>query len=117
MTRVADTDPILLLVREQLRQTKRSGTTGRTAAVRRSHAAEARPLERARALAALETLSQEEVERVVLRGILATELGEGVSNDPGFQGVVDRVLDILRDMPEGAAMMARAVRQVRNPRG
>ena len=113
MTRIGNVDQVLLLLREQLERSGRGRNAERSASTARSTAATAPPLERARALAALDGLPEEEVRRAVVRGLLLDAFGESMSNDPAFQSVIDNVLRIIADMPGGSELVDRAVAQLR----
>lgn len=112
MTRITGTDHVLLLLREKLERAgrERAGRAGK-AAVGRS---EPRPMERLRAMAALEALGEDERRRAVLHGLLADELGDAVANDAAFGAVLDDVLRIIGDMPGGPDLIDRAATALRN---
>lgn len=113
MTRIGNVDQILLLLREQLQRTdKRRGAQPKSASTR-AEAAAARPLERARALAALESLSDEEKRKAVVRGLLTEEFGEAVGNDAALQSIVDDVVRIIGETPGGPELIDRAFAQLR----
>jgi hypothetical protein len=114
LTRIGNVDQVLLLLREQLERTSRGRNVGRGTKTSRSEAATAPPIERARALAALDGLPEDEVRRAVVRGLLVDAFGEAMSNDPAFQSVVDDVLRIIADMPGGPELVDRAVAQLRS---
>jgi len=113
LTRIGNVDQVLLLLREQLERSGRGRNAERGARTTRSAAATAQPLERARALAALDGLPEEEVRRAVVRGLLLDAFGESMNNDPAFQAVIDNVLRIIADMPGGSELVDRAVAQLR----
>lgn len=113
MTRVGNVEQVLLLLRERLQRRTGGERLARGAASGAAGTASPRPIERARALAALESLPEEEVRRVMIRGLLAEELGEAVTNDPGFQHIVDEVVRIIVDMPGGTELIGRATAQFR----
>lgn len=116
MTRVGNVDQVLLLLREQLQRAGRGRETGRKAAVDRTGRAAQRPLDRVRALAALDSLNEDDVRRAVVRGILTEELGEGVGNDAQLQAIVDDVIRIIGETPGGARLIDRAVAQLKDNR-
>lgn len=116
MTRIGNVDQVLLLLREQL---QRSGTTRGAAAkagAAQAGAVSARPLDRVRALAALESLEEEELRRAVVRGLLAEQFGEAVGNDPALIAIVDQVGRIIGETPEGRDLMDRALAQLKESR-
>lgn len=114
MTRIGNVDQVLLLLREQLERSGRGRNVEHGARTSRSDTTTAPPLDRARALAGLDGLPEDEVRRAVVRGLLVDAFGESMSNDPAFQSVVDDVLRIIADMPGGAELIDRAVAQLRS---
>ena len=113
MTRVGNVDQVLLLLREQLQRAGRSRDTSRSGQAAKAGAGSARPLDRVRALAALDTLGEEELNRAVVRGLLAEQFGEAVGNDPALIAIVDKVVRIVGETPEGRDLMDRALSQLR----
>lgn len=116
MNRIGNVDQVLLLLREQL---QRSGRTRGAAAKGRAADAEAssaRPIDRVRALAILDTLDEEDLRRAVVRGLLAEQFGEAVGNDPALIAIVDEVSRIIGETPEGRDLMDRAVAQLKDSR-
>ena len=116
MTRVGNVDQVLLLLREQLHRTGRGRGPAAKAKAGQVETRSARPLDRVRALAALETLDEEELRRAVVRGLLAEQFGEAVGNDPALIAIVDQVSRIIGDTPEGRELMDRALTQLKESR-
>lgn len=116
MTRVGNIDQVLLLLREQLQRVGSNRERSRSAAAGKVERSVARPLDRVRALAALDTLGEEEVKRAVIRGILTDEFGEDVGNDARLMEIVDDVLRILRETAGGNELIERAVAQLKEKR-
>lgn len=110
MTRIGNTDQVLLLLREQLQKIgqNRKERTGRSGNVRRSTP---RPVARLQALGAYD--DGEEHRRTLVRAILTEELGEAMANDPSFQAVVDNVYRMISATPDGQELIDRAGRQLR----
>lgn len=113
MTQIGNVNQVLLLLREQLERTSRGRAAGRRGRIAGTESRESRPLERARALAALDGLSEGEVRRAVVRGLLVDAFGEAMSNDPAFQTVIDEVFRIIADVEGGADLLDQAVAQLR----
>ncbi|MBX9813386.1 MAG: hypothetical protein K2X76_01650 [Sphingomonas sp.] len=112
MTRISQADQILLMLREQLQRSEaRRG--GAPARAQRRGPPSPPPLERARALAALDALGEDERRRHVLHAVLSQRIGERVSNDPAFGHLVDRVLAIIMAEPDGPALIDRALAELR----
>lgn len=116
MTRVGNVDQVLLLLREQLQRTARVRGGKTKAPVRDAEASTARPLDRVRALAALDTLEEEELRRAVVRGLFAEQFGEAVGNDPALIAIVDQVSRIIGETAEGRELMDRALAQLKETR-
>ena len=113
MARINNVDQALLLLREQLQRSERSGPAARKRRSGAAREASPRPIDRVRALAALDTLSDDDVKRALVRGLLADQLGDGVTNDARFQQVVDEVVRMLLDAPEGRTLLDGALEQLR----
>jgi hypothetical protein len=113
MTRVGNVDQVLLLLREQLQRTDGKKRTDRGTGVRK---ASARPLDRVRALAALDSLNEDEVRSAVVRGLLTEEFGEAVGNDPALHAIVEDVVRIIAETPGGHQLMTQAVAQLKEGR-
>jgi hypothetical protein len=108
-------DQVLLLLREQLQragQSKAARKEGKAAVERAAR----KPLARMRALAALDTLEEEDLRRAVVRGLLIDQFGDGISNDPAFVSIVDDVFRIIGETPGGAELVDRAVAQLKEGR-
>ena len=58
------------------------------------------------ALAAIEGLSKEDFTKGFVRALLTEEFGEKLSQSAGFQSVVDRTADTLREDAEVCVMLA-----------
>ena len=113
MARISNVDQVLLLLREQLQRSERSGPAARKRKPGQAKEASPRPLDGVRALAALDTLSDDDVKRTLVRGLLADQLGDGVTNDARFQQVADDVVRMLLDAPDGRTLLDGALAQLR----
>ena len=111
MTRVTNSDHVLLLLQEQLKRLGRE-RAGRSHGTKNGSKATPRPLARLHALAALDQLSEEDVSRTLVRALLSEELGEAVANDPAFQNIVEDVFRVISSSPEGRDLVDRAARQL-----
>lgn len=111
MTRIGNVDQILLLLREQLQRAGEARVRARRSQTE-PNGAEPRPLDRARTLASLDAIDPEERRRLIVRTLLLEEFGEKAGTDPAFASLVDRVLAMVRDIPEGGELIDRAVRQL-----
>lgn len=95
MTRVTNTDQILLLLQQQLQRVSEQKSKRRTARTDSNRSSQLPTIGRLKALAQLEELSNEEFERTLIQGLLIDEFGEAFVNDPRFQKMVDKVLIII----------------------
>ena len=110
MTRISNTDQVLLLLREQLQKLgqTRKERTSRSGTVRKSTP---RPIARLQAMGSYE--EGEEFRRTLVRAILTEEMGEAMANDPSFQAVVENVYRMISATPDGQELIDRAGRQLR----
>lgn len=111
MTRISGTDHLLLLLQEQI------GKFGKDKAGRRvagpvTPSATAAPMDRLRAIASREGVSDEELRRALVRALLVRQLGEALGNDPAFEAMAGDVLRTINESPEGPALLDRAMRQL-----
>jgi hypothetical protein len=113
MTSIGNVDQVLLLLREQLQRADRKRETQAKTRTGRAEQAGAGPLDRARALTALDRLGEDDARRAVVHGLLAEQFGEAVANDAAFQRVVDEVARIIGDAPGGSALIGRALAELR----
>jgi len=116
MTRISNVDQVLLLLREQLQRAGKNREATRKSRTGDADPAAARPLDRVRALAALDTLNEDEVRRAVVRGLLIEELGEGIGNDAALQKIVTDVVRIIGEVSGGNDLLNRAVIQLKENR-
>lgn len=110
MTRVSNSDHVLVLLREQLQK------LGRTRREKASKSAEVRgstprPIARLQAMGPPD--EGEEFRRTLVRAILTEEMGEAMANDPAFHAVVDDVYRMISASPDGRELIDRAGRQLR----
>lgn len=113
MTRISNTEQVLLLLRAHLQRTgrqRRTSRAGPAGASRRS------PVERLRELAGDGELPRQEIGRALLAGLLADDLGEGAINDPSFQRVLDEVQRRVAGDKDAKQMLDRAVDQLLSQR-
>ena len=111
MTRIGNTEQVLLLLREQLQKLgqTRKGRTGSSGTVR--GASTPKPIARLQAMGSYE--EGEEFRRTLVRAILTEEMGEAMANDPSFQAVVDNVYRMISATPDGQDLIDAAGRQLR----
>ena len=111
MTRVSNTDQVLLLLRQQLQ--RMSGKPGaKRAAKTESGKAPQQAISRLKALAQLEDLNSDDFERTLIQGLLIDEFGEGIVNDPRFQKLVEKVLAIISSDQQTRQLLMGAKREL-----
>ena len=116
MTRVTQADQVMMLLRQQLQRmaggpkTARSGQSGTAQAAQRQN-----PLRRVSALAALDSLPDEELGRALVRTLLTEEFGEALANAPKFARIVDEVHRMIAADEEANGLLHKALAQVRHP--
>ena len=107
MTRIANTDQILALVRSQLQRMSRQSRRGSAEKVKGKDPHRLSSSERLAALKQIEDLSDDDFARGLVRSLLTEELGEKVSNSAGFFHLVDRTTAILQGDAQTAALLRR----------
>lgn len=100
-------DRLVLILRQRLQARQRGAAASRRPGVERLDAA---------AALRLATLEGEILERTLIQTLLMDQLGAGLVNDPRFQRVVTQVTDAITESPDGRALMAAAVRELRAAR-
>jgi hypothetical protein len=110
MTRISNSDHVLVLLREQLHKL---GRTRRESASRTAEVSGSTPPPIARLQAMASPEEGEEFRRTLVRAILTEEMGEAMANDPAFQTVADDVYRMISASPDGQELIDRAARQLR----
>jgi len=111
MTRISNADHVLLLLQEQL------GRLGKERSTRQSPASPVRsatadPMVRLRALAGRDGISEEDLKRALVRGLLVEQLGEAIGTDPEFEAIAGEVTRILGESAAGRDLIDQALRQL-----
>lgn len=110
MTRISNADQVLLLLQEQIaRLPKNKGTVG---GARPARSGTPEPMARLRSLAACDGLSDDDLKRALVRGLLVQQLGDAIGNDPAFEAVAGDVLRIIGETADGRDLIERALRQL-----
>ncbi|QNA82942.1 hypothetical protein G4G27_02125 [Sphingomonas sp. So64.6b] len=114
MTRINPADQVLLLLQEQLNR------LGKDRAAPRGRPAPAQgptpePMARLRALAGRDGITDEDMKRALVRGLIIQQLGEAIGNDPAFEAVAGDVARIIGASPAGRELLDRAMRQLSAP--
>lgn len=105
MTRITNADQVLALLRVHLERVRKTRRQTQESATKRGLPA----LQRLRGLARASPLSEEEIERILVAGILEEEFGALIASDPKFQQVIDEVLAILRSDNDARRLIKKAM--------
>lgn len=105
MTRITNADQVLALLRNHLEKSKRTATT------RGARQQNLGPVARARALAG-ENISEDEIGRALIAGLLTEEFGPTISVEPKFQIIVDQILSIVKTDRTTNLLLARAIEEL-----
>lgn len=114
MTRITNSDQVMLLLRAQLDRLKRTNTPQRTPKAHSAKKPQKSPLERIQEIAGEKELSQEALHRALIAGLLTEEFGPQISNDPGFQAIIDKVTGALRGDENARALLDGAVNEIKS---
>lgn len=109
MTRITNTDQVLLLLRahlERAERTKRSTRSGKVTPRKRT------TTERVADIASDSQASQEDIHRALITGILVEEFGAGIAADARFQGLIIEITRMVSSHPECADAVDRAIEQI-----
>lgn len=108
MTRINNTEHILLLIGQQLQRlsdTKRSKKTAKGAHLQKASRTAA---ERLRSIARSGDVSDDDFNRSFIQGLLTDEFGEALINDPRFQKMTETILQIITSDRASKELLERA---------
>ncbi len=111
MTRITNADQVLMLLRAHLERSAKTRGKGAATDAGRIEARKG-PLDRVQDIAGAQNLSEHDVSRALIAGLLAQEFGEAVASEPRFQELVDNVLKLVAADEEGRALVRDAVAQL-----
>jgi Holliday junction resolvasome RuvABC DNA-binding subunit len=94
MTRITNSEQILLLLRAHLERTRNAERQSKSDS-KAIKQARSKPIERMQALSEA-GLSESQLERALISGLLTEEFGSDLTNEPKFQQIIDEVTDALR---------------------
>ena len=109
MTRITNSDQVLMLLRSHLQRAQRGE---RKLAVASTRNAPKTPIERVQNLLRDEELPEAEIERALVHGLLLHEFGPDVSGDARFQSIVDDVLATIRRDETTSLLIRKAIREL-----
>lgn len=112
MTRITHADQVLMLLRTHLERSARAHEAKRSKSSPRGKSERRSAVARVQDIAAATTLGEDEIERVLLSGLLEEEFGSGLVNDPNFQELVDKVRSAINQDPASQTLLRQAVRQL-----
>jgi hypothetical protein len=107
MTRITNAEQVLVLLRAHLERAQRS-TRKRT----QSRDSKPGPLERVQRLASAEGLSEADVARALIAGLLTEEFGAGFAAEPRFQAMVEEVWGVIERDEKARGLLRRALAEL-----
>ena len=112
MTRITNSDQVLLLLQARL-QSKKAGSK-KTDSSARPQKTQGRKdaISRVRNIAQDPALSDDAIHKALIRGLLTQEFGPQIANDAGFQKVIDDVVGVLKADEAGADLLKAAAGQL-----
>lgn len=113
MTRITNSDQVLLLLRSHLeRQSKIRKPDAKKAEQSNKTGHQSSPIDRTQSILSQSDLSDDKLSEILVTGLLSEEFGSGVASDPQFSGLVREVVQAIKDMDGGEALLAEAIRQI-----
>jgi hypothetical protein len=107
MTRITNAEQVLILLRAHLERAQRS-SRGRTQA----RSAKPGPMERVQRLANAEGLSEADVARALIAGLLTEEFGAGFAAEPRFQAMVEDVRAMIERDEKARVVLRKALAEL-----
>jgi hypothetical protein len=106
MTRITNAEQVLVLLRAHLERAQRSNRK------RTQSRAKPGPLERVQRLASAEGLSEADVARALIAGLLTEEFGASFAAEPRFQAVVEDVWGMIERDEKARGVMRMALAEL-----
>ncbi len=108
MTRITNSEQVLALLRSHLERAQRANRKDR------AKTREARPgaLARIKQLSAVEGLSEADIARALIAGLLSVEFGPEAAVEPRFQSMVEEVRLMIDRDETGRALLRRAISEL-----
>ncbi len=105
MTRITNSDQVLTLLRAHLERAQRSNRK------ERGKTAQARPgaLGRVKQIAVTEGLSEADIARALISGLLSEEFGPEAAVEPRFQAMVEEIRVLIDRDEAGRTLLRRAI--------
>lgn len=116
MDPVSNANRIAMLLRQRLQERSRTASAARSGKKEAGGTGEAAGKSAVRGAAAIETLDDRKLRRVVVENILADQFGGGLVNDARFQQIVDQVAGAIEADDQGALVLAQVVADLREKR-
>lgn len=113
MTRITQSDQIMQLLRQQLQRLGQTTRSARGKGVSKHEAQRQSPLTRVSALAALDSVSDEDLTKALIRALLTEEFGDAFANEVKFDRVVSEVHRMIAEDADTARLLARGLGEVR----
>lgn len=113
MTSISNVDQVMLLLRQRLRSLSDNKNVVRKSKIA-AERSEKSSVKRVKALVMLKEMPEKDFERTFIQGLLTDEFGEAMINDPKFQEIVDRVLNVIHSDQKSSALLKEASNQLIN---
>ena len=114
MTRITNADQVMLLLQSQIQSKKKADKKGTKRTRLEKKEVHQPPLSRVKSLAQDEALSEGEIHRALVSGLLTEEFGASIANDPGFQTIIEDVMRVINKDENSKKLMQRALEQLQN---
>jgi hypothetical protein len=107
MTRITNAEQVLILLRAHLERAQRSSRK-RT----QSRDAKLGPMERVQRLASAEGLSEADMARALIAGLLTEEFGASFAAEPRFQAMVEDVRQVIERDEKARTLLRKALEEL-----
>jgi hypothetical protein len=107
VTKVSNSDHVLMLLRAQLERAKKAGRAGKAQPKKTTDIREG-PVSRVRSLALYDNLTQSDLARALVSGLLLEHFGEEIVNAAKFQALVDEIVSQLGANTAGKELLDQA---------
>jgi hypothetical protein len=113
VTKISNSDHVLVLLRAQLERAKKAGQTLKSQSKAQVNVRQG-PVSRVRSMALSDSLSQNEFSRALVSGLLLEHFGEEIVNGAKFQAIVDEIVTQLRESETGSVLLRGAAQELLN---
>jgi len=114
MTRITNVDQVMLLLQSRLQSKKKTDKKhgeGNRVEKKELHQP---PLSRVKNIVKDGVLSEEDIHKALVRGLLTQEFGSSIANDPAFHRIIEDVMGVIRKDESSKKLLQQAMRQLQN---